>query len=207
VNSMDLHAQVLLRDRSLSPLAHDSAQHIRDSARSLLRMVLNLLDISRGEEGQLMPRRTAIELAPLVAEVIEAFAVRARAANVSIAARIEAASVSADLDLLRRVLENLIDNALRHAPPNSEISVRAHANQQSVELRVIDAGAGVAAELREKIFDRFLQADTGERVITRTGRGLGLAFCKLAVEAHGGTIWVEDANPGAAFCVRLPDAQ
>jgi two-component system sensor histidine kinase/response regulator len=204
VNSMDMHAQVLLRDVALSPRVHDSAQHIRDAARSLLRMVLNLLDISRGEEGQLLARKVPVDLPALVSEVIDAITVRASANGVRITSQIETPQLAADPDLLRRVLENLLDNALRHAPPQTEISVRALADEQGTQIRIRDAGSGVLPELREKIFDRFLQADTGERLITRTGRGLGLSFCKLAVEAHGGEIWVEEAQPGAVFCVRLP---
>jgi signal transduction histidine kinase len=206
VNSMDLHAQVLLRDRALSAQAHDSAQHIRDSARSLLRMILNLLDISRGEEGQLAPRKQTVDLTALAREVVEGIAVRASANAVQIQLQVEVSQLAADGDLLRRVLENLLDNALRHAPANSAITLRAHATEHAVEIDVCDAGAGVPPELREKIFERFLQADTGERLITRTGRGLGLAFCKLAVEAHGGTIRVEAGNPGAVFRVVLPQA-
>jgi signal transduction histidine kinase len=98
----------------------------------------------------------------------------------------------------------MLDDALRHAPADSQITLEAQASDQGVELRVSDAGDGVTSELRDKILERFLPADTGERVITRTGRGLGLAFCKLAVEAHGGTNRVDDQNPGAAFHVRLP---
>jgi signal transduction histidine kinase len=72
-----------------------------------------------------------------------------------------------------------------------------------VELQVIDAGAGVPESLRERVFERFVSVDNR---VTRTNRGLGLAFCKAAVEAHGGRIWVEDAAPGAAFCVRFDHA-
>jgi signal transduction histidine kinase len=77
-----------------------------------------------------------------------------------------------------------------------------HADE--VELRVADEGKGVPEDLREGIFDRFVQLESGERAAPRTGRGLGLTFCRLAVEAHGGRIYVEDANPGAVFCIRLP---
>ena len=71
-----------------------------------------------------------------------------------------------------------------------------------VELLVTDAGAGIAPELRASIFERFVQLDSGDEA--RAGRGLGLAFCKLAVEAHGGTIGVDAGDPGAVFLVRIP---
>ena len=77
--------------------------------------------------------------------------------------------------------------------------------EHAVEIRVQDEGSGVAEDMREKIFERFVQIESGTRIVSRTGRGLGLAFCKLVVEAHGGQIWIEDANPGAAFCFTLAD--
>jgi two-component system, sensor histidine kinase and response regulator len=70
---------------------------------------------------------------------------------------------------------------------------------------VTDRGAGIPSEMREKIFDRFVQLDSSSCVASRSGRGLGLTFCKLAVEAHGGRVWVEDAAPGTTVCVRLPN--
>ena len=69
-----------------------------------------------------------------------------------------------------------------------------------------DAGRGIPAEMREKVFSPFVQVESGERVVAHGSRGLGLTFCKLAVEAHGGRIWIEDAAPGAVFCVRFPHA-
>jgi signal transduction histidine kinase len=116
-------------------------------------------------------------------------------------------STRGDQDLLRRILENLVENAIRHAPPNTEVQLSCATAGEGVELRVTDAGAGIAPEMREKIFERFVQVDNGDRIVSRAGRGLGLTFCKLAVEAHGGRIWVQDADPGAAFCVRLPDGR
>ena len=92
-------------------------------------------------------------------------------------------------------------NAIRHAPEESEVTVESRAADRGVELRVRDRGAGVAPERRAQIFERF--ATSGG---TRTNRGLGLAFCKLVVEAHGGRMWIEDAAPGAAFCLWIPDA-
>jgi two-component system, sensor histidine kinase and response regulator len=204
VSSMDLHAQVLLRDRDLPERAHDSARQIREEVRSLMRLLLNLLDISKSEEGQLAPKRADVNLQTLVTDVLNALEVRAQARRLVLKPAVIVEAVMADGDLLRRVIENLLDNAVRHAPENTEVRVSADRRGGEVEIRVADAGSGVPIELRERIFEKFAQLDGDGHTQGRTGRGLGLAFCKLAVEAHGGRIWVEDAIPGAVFCVRLP---
>ena len=204
VNAMDLNAQVLLNDPKLSPSARESAQHIRDEARALMRLVLNLLDISKGEEGHLAPRVTEVDFAALAAGLAETFELRARTQGATLAMTLEVKKFRADLDLIRRVIENLTDNAIRHAPAGSTVRLVALPSSGGVELRVADAGEGIAPELRETIFERFAQVEVAAQAQNRTGRGLGLTFCKLAVEAHGGTISIEDANPGTVFVVRLP---
>lgn len=209
VNTMDLHAQLLLRNPELGAGARASVQRIRAEARSLLRLVLNLLDISKSEEGQLAPKKTRIDLDALLGELLELHDAPAQARAVTLERAVEVKRVQADVDLLRRVLENLLDNALRHAPDKSRIRMTAAASEGAIEIRVADEGPGIPDELRSKIFERFVQVESGERVVTRSGRGLGLTFCKLAVEAHGGSIWVEPANPGpgSVFCLRLPDEE
>jgi two-component system, sensor histidine kinase and response regulator len=204
VNAMDLHAQLLLRNTEIPPRARESVLRIREEARSLLRLLLNLLDISKSEEGALVPQRTEIDLPALVTEVLEAHDVKAQAVSVKLTSAVEVQTLRADKDLFRRVLENLLDNAIRHAPEETEVRITATRHADRVEVRVADAGYGITPEMRQKIFERFVQLDGGERLEARTGRGLGLTFCKLAIEAHGGTIWVEEATPGAVFCVRLP---
>ncbi|MGK3992743.1 hybrid sensor histidine kinase/response regulator [Sorangium sp. So ce1024] len=205
VSSMDLHAQVLLRDRALPEAARDSARHIRAEARSLLRLIYNLLDISKSEEGRLAPERARVDLRALVLEVFAALELRASSRSIALREAIEAPAVQADPDLLRRTLENLLENAIAHAPVGTAVTVSAVKDGAEVELRVADSGDGVPAEMRERVFDRFVQLDGDAAVVRRGGRGLGLAFCKMAAEAHGGRIWVEDNTPGAIFCVRLPD--
>jgi signal transduction histidine kinase len=163
-------------------------------------MITNLLDLSKADEGGLAPTRQPIALAELFAEVEEVMSPRAAAAQVALSAHAEG-SLTADRDLILRTVENLVDNAIRYAPEHTTVAMTARALGGEVELRVADAGSGVPAELRAQVFERFAQADGGR---ARTGRGLGLAFCKLAVEAHGGRIWIEDAAPGAIFCVRIP---
>ena len=204
VGVIDLHAQTLLRDKELSERSRVSANGIREEVRSLTRLIMNLLDISKSEEGKLAPLKTDIAFDALAAELIETASVAARARSVTLKCELGATSVKADPDLLRRVLENLLDNALRHAPEESTVTLTAAERDGEFEIRVADQGSGVPAAMRERIFDPFVQVESKDRSVTRSGRGLGLAFCRLAVEAHGGRLWVEDGAPGAVFCVRLP---
>lgn len=205
VNAMDLYAQLLLRTPGLPESARDSVQHIRDEARALLRLILNLLDVSKGEEGQLSPAVADVDLAALATAVLDSMSMRANERAITLEHDLAVTRVRADADLLRRVLENLLDNALRHAPKGSTVHLASARHDGRVEIRVRDNGQGIPPEMREKIFERFVQVETEDRVTMRAGRGLGLTFCKLAVEAHGGSIRVEDAAPGAAFVITLPD--
>jgi two-component system sensor histidine kinase/response regulator len=204
VNSMDLHAQLLLRERELPTSARESAVQIRMEARQLNRMILNLLDLAKADEGQLSPKRSDVNLRALVDEVLAELGVNAQGRKVALRSSLETDRIHADEDLFRRTLTNLVENAIRYAPPETSISVTAARLVGVTELRVADAGSGIPLEMRDKIFDPFVQVESGERPVARGGCGLGLTFCKLAVEAHGGRIWVEDGAPGAVFCVRLP---
>jgi two-component system sensor histidine kinase/response regulator len=205
VNSMDLHAQVLLREKGLPESVRESARHIRTEARHLTRMILNLLDVSKADEGKLAPRRSDVDLRQLVDEVIAELGVDAESREVSLRTSLDTDRIHADDDLLRRLVTNLVENAIRHAPRGTSVTITAARTAGGTELRVTDAGRGVPAELREKVFSPFVQVEAGERVVAHGSRGLGLTFCRLAVDAHGGQIWIEDATPGAVFCVRFPD--
>jgi two-component system sensor histidine kinase/response regulator len=201
VNAIELQAQLVLRDRGAGDRAHRAAAKIRDEGHSQLRMITTLLDITKADEGQLAPVRQHVDLRSLIAEVVEIMSVHAVAANVALAGDSTVPTLYADPDLIRRVLENLVENAIRYSPEGGEVRVTATSVDGGSELRVLDAGAGVPVDQRMRVFERF---ETG--ATTRANRGLGLAFCKLAVEAQGGRIWIEDASPGAAFCIWLPSA-
>jgi signal transduction histidine kinase len=204
VSSLDLCAQMLLRDSDLGDNARRSVLRMRGEVRTLLRMIYNLLDISQSDEGRLAPRLASIVMRDLAEEVRLELELRAQAAGVTLVVQVEELVVQADDGLLRRVLENLVENAIRHAPEDTAITLSAKRVDGAVELRVADRGAGVAPEARVRIFEPFVQLGHGDRVAPRVGRGLGLTFCRVAVEAHGGRIWIEDAQPGAAFCLTLP---
>ena len=200
VNAIGLLAEMLIRERDGSARSKRAGEQIRDETRALLRMITTLLDLAKADAGQLAPTRQRIDLDALSAAVLETMAIRADAQQVTLARAIEATAAEADHDLLRRVLENLVDNAIRYSPEGSEIKLSSRAADGGVELRVRDRGPGIPADRHAMVFERF--AGTG--VTGRGNRGLGLAFCKAAVEAHGGRIWIEDAAPGATFCLWVP---
>jgi two-component system sensor histidine kinase/response regulator len=203
VNTIELLVQRVLRSPTADERSRAAATQIQSETRGLMRMITNLLDIGKADEGQLAPRRSAFDAGALVDDVIDELRIAAAAEDIELVARVEPAQLHADRDLMHRVLANLIENAIRHAPHGSAIQVVARAPEGAVELQVSDAGAGVPEPLRERMFERFVTTGDGT---TRTNRGLGLAFCKAAVAAHGGRIWVEDAAPGARFCIRIDHA-
>ena len=181
------------------------------SSQRLLMLVDSLLDISRLESGTVDLFREYVDLNSLVHNVMLALNPLASEQDIHLNNQVppELAPVQIDRDKLERVLINLIDNALKFTPPGG--SVRVHAAPQptngsrpeSVLVSVIDNGPGIPQEQRERIFDRFAQVrgQSGRR----RGTGLGLAFVKLAIEAHGGEIWVDNvAEGGSAFRFLIP---
>ena len=118
--------------------------------------------------------------------------------------------VLADGDQVRRVLINLIHNAIKWSPPDEKIRVRAESSGDEVVISVLDNGPGVPEEFRERIFERFYQLDPSRSV--GEGTGLGLAICRHITEAHGGRIWVENNDEGkdgtgGCFKFTLPAAE
>src|SRR5690606_16374638 len=116
------------------------------------------------EEGRLEPNRAPVDLPALAAEVVDALEIAARDSEVRLTTDITAPSVEADVDLLRRVLENLVENAIRHAPKDSVVALEASPADAWIELRVRDHGKGIPPEMRERVFDRFVQVDGGGTV-------------------------------------------
>jgi signal transduction histidine kinase len=201
VNAIELHAQRILQNAAADARSRDAGAKIDDEARSLLRMITNLLDLGKADEGRLVPARQHLDARALAERAVADLSVRAGASEVTLVTDVQAPTVHADPDLIQRVLANLIENAIRHAPEGSQVRIAITPAADGVELSVADAGPGVPAEQREHVFERFV---SGSGAATRTNRGLGLAFSKLAVEAHGGRIWIDDAHPGAVFHVFLP---
>jgi two-component system, sensor histidine kinase and response regulator len=206
VNVIDLNAQLLAMNGALPDEARASVGEIREAVRRLVRMISNLLDVSKGTEGRLTPTRKPIQARTLLAQVVKELAVLAASHQVSLAIEAETSTLLADPDLLHRALVNLTENAIRHAPAGTQVTLRVAQQPGEVVFAVADRGSGVPEELREAVFEPFVQVDGAASSNSNVGtRGLGLAFCKLVASAHGGGITVEDGNPGAVFELRMPD--
>jgi len=107
-----------------------------------------------------------------------------------------------DADMIRRVLINLLENAVKYSPPDGEITFGAEFDEQHSKIWIQDSGPGISAAEQEFIFDKFTRLNPeGDQ----KGFGLGLAYCRLAIEGHGGQIWVEsEPNQGSRFTFTLP---
>ena len=179
---------------------------IDNNCERLQRLVDSLLDISRMESGE---TELALEMTSL-AQLIQAAVSRAASTlqACGLASRVYLPAylppVEIDADMIDRVVVNLLDNAIKFTPGGGQISVAAEPRAGHVAVSITDTGYGIPPEQRPHIFERFARgAGTGPRP---RGFGLGLTFCKLAIEAHGGRIWVEDGEGGVGcrFVFTLP---
>jgi signal transduction histidine kinase len=176
------------------------------SARDMLRLIEELLDVERLEAGALPLDRTWIDFGVLLRErvaEIEGLA-QQRRHQVTLDIREPLPRIYADEGLLLRVIENLLSNALKFTPEGGRVSLRARGVGDRLEIEVADSGPGVPAADRERIFEKFARLQ-GMRA---RGAGLGLTLCKMAIEAHSGRIEVEDSpDGGALFRIKLPLAR
>lgn len=158
-------------------------------------LVAELLDLSRIDAGALALRPEPIDVGPLltqaVAETEVATVVAGRRVGFAVDVDPPGLASVADRGRLHQVVVNLLDNAARHAPPDTEVRVRARLDDGRLVLDVSDEGPGIAAEDRDRVFDRFTR---GERA-AGGGTGLGLAIARWAVDLHGGQITVVDPPP------------
>lgn len=182
-------------------------EHAYGSCRDVLRMATTILDVTRFERGALELNRTVIDLPGILQEAkteTEGL-IAGSGGRVAVSCHPGATHARADAEIVRRVLSNLLSNAVKHTPPGTNVSVTAEPDGEgSVIVSVVDQGRGIPVEHQGRIFEKFHQLDPGS---ASAGAGLGLAFCKMAVEAHGGRIWVESApGRGSAFRFSLPQA-
>lgn len=205
LTAIRLNVDMVMRELSSKGRASDTRVSARlgdarNAAERLDRMIRLFLDVYRLENADLAVACTRVRARALADEVVRGQAAMAEQFGVMLSIEGVDHDVEADASLLQRVLENLIDNAMRHA--RSRIVVALRAAEGRLELDVIDDGQGVPPEARSRIFDKFASMSADLRGYNQ---GLGLTFCALAVARMKGSIDVLDAEPqGAVFRVKLP---
>jgi signal transduction histidine kinase len=183
----------------------------QSGAEQLLGMVNDLLDISRLEAGRPLSQPEPVAVADFVSRGVAPVAelARERGQKLSLDLPADLPQVPGDAERLRRVVTNLVGNAVKFTPEEGEIRVTAGAGEggTKVFVSVSDTGPGIAKEFHQIIFDRFAVLQTNSPA-GRASTGLGLTFCKMVVEAHGGRISV-DSEPGrgSTFTLSLPAIQ
>jgi signal transduction histidine kinase len=197
-----LALQAQLAERAQTPQARTAAfEELKRGIERTRRLVQQLLDFARLEPGVRAEPDAPVDMASLAREVVGSHAARADELGVDLGADAPAlAYVPGNESELRSLIENLVDNALRYAPRGSAVTVSVLASADSIELAVIDAGPGIPASERERVFERFRRVP-GDAT---AGSGLGLSIAKAIAERHHGGIRLDDARPGVAAKVSLP---
>ncbi|MGE0394352.1 MAG: ATP-binding protein, partial [Vicinamibacterales bacterium] len=187
-------------------LGEESAADVKaaaDAARTVTRMANDLLDVSRLEGGKMPLALTDCDVTAAAHDVQAALGTLDRARVIAVHAD-GPVVVRADAGLVRRLIENIVNNAVKHTPTGGRIDITVTGKPEGVRVAVADQGPGVPPEARQRIFEKFGTVANRQQSAYHSV-GLGLTFCKLAVEAHGGSIGVSDGDPsGSVFWFELP---
>jgi signal transduction histidine kinase len=187
------------------PPTAEHLQPVLEQTRLLSRLVEDLRTLALADAGQLALDRQDIDLAGVVARTVAGYRAQAQAAGVQLRVRLaEGVRVEADPGRIEQVVGNLLSNAVRHAPPGSEVEISLGVDARWARLEVADAGEGIPDEALASVFERFYRADRS-RSREGGGTGLGLAISRQLIVAHGGTIAAANRpEGGAVFRIDLP---
>lgn len=180
---------------------------IYEAAERLQVLIDDILQLSLFESGRIQLERTEVDLVHLLESVTQSFidsaAQKKQSLSLELPTTTQSVNISADTAILRRALDNLVANAIKFSREKREIKLELDAPDAGiVKIRVIDAGLGVPPEMKQKIFERY---EVGTLMPEISQLGLGLAFCKMVIEAHDGSICVKDNQPqGSIFEITLP---
>ncbi|MCB0191235.1 MAG: GAF domain-containing protein [Anaerolineae bacterium] len=185
--------------RNFLDMAKRSGQTIKD-------LVDSMLDVSRLEQGEVPLQRSMTNIKEILQAVEEQVGPQAQGKDMELVFDPvpDTLEIWLDTSLIRRVLINVVGNAVKYTPPEGHVSVSTRTTDQNIHFTVSDDGPGISAENQTNVFDKFSRADYSTSI---SGVGLGLAFCKLAVEAHDGKISVESEGipgKGSTFHIILP---
>jgi len=210
----------LLLDEPSEKLPDELRRHVRisyDSSGRLLDMVRDLLDISKMEDRKLQPASDVLDLKSLIEAAHIEQSVLAKKSNktIELDVRADLPEVKGDPDLIGRVLTNLLSNSVKHTPKGAVIRLSVLPAEghplapvgAAVLIGIADNGEGIPKEYHEKIFEKFGTVELRKGGAPKLSTGLGLTFCRMAIEAHGGKLWLEsEPGKGATFYVSLRPA-
>jgi two-component system sensor histidine kinase/response regulator len=196
-------ADLLERVGPLTDRQQRYVRRMRESCAQMIRLIGEILDVSKLEAGKLKLEPRPLSLAALATEVVEQFQPVAQQKRIALEVRsTPIPTLLADPGRLEQVLMNLLGNALKFTPDGGAVTVDVADVGDAIEVAVTDTGPGIAPEELPLLFERFAQASAGQRV---AGTGLGLVICRHLIEAHGGRIGVEsELGRGSRFAFRLP---
>ena len=203
ISSLHMMRTALVEKDEVLPLLEVLRVAMRSSEK-LRRLIDSLLDMRKLEEGKAELNRELVQADLLVQEAVELIlpVIEKKEQELVLDIPSDLPPLYVDRDMVSRVLTNILDNAAKFTPPQGAIFVSAARERGELLFAVSDTGPGIEPELYDRVFERFTRLENAKG--TR-GTGLGLPFCKLAVEAHGGSIWVDSApGRGSSFKFRLP---
>jgi PAS domain S-box-containing protein len=174
------------------------------STERMQRLISSLLDINRLENGQAITNRKTADISEIIVDALEVILPNSQPKMQKINRNIQGGlpTVFVDVDMIRRVVINLLENAVKFTPINGSIEIGAGMREEGLAVWIADSGPGIPVEFKDAIFQKFtrIKYDNAPK-----GVGLGLAFCRLAINAHGGKIWVEsESGQGSKFIFTLP---
>ena len=206
--SANIHLEQIqgLADTSLNPLIQNHVNEALAATHTLMEMINSILDVNRMEAGLIPLNPEPFDLILLIQDILQASFPLIKSRRLAIESEAESVVVEADPVLIRRVIHNLLSNAISFTPETGgEIHFGISRHDGMARVTVRDNGQGIPAGYHEKIFEKFYQINS----VLNGGRhstGLGLTFCKLAVEAHGGQIGVQsEEKKGSLFWFDLPE--
>ena len=182
------------------------ANSIACSAKITIEMIRAILDVAKLEANQMTLEKSDLAVAEVINEVREGMSYLLQHKEVTLAANLPPSLplLQADREIFRRIMVNLIGNAAKFSPVGGQIAVAVSTTETEIRIDIADQGPGIPSEYKERIFEKFGQVESrksGQKYST----GLGLTFCKMAVEAHGGSIGVRDnTDEGSTFWFSLP---